>query len=297
MKIIPQAALLALFLASFPAFRPAVAQEMPSPAPAQGMHHLDVTRMATAPGDRTEPVPPVKKTADKIPDPVKTADKPPAPKALKPEEALKKTDTLVAWPYYTDLATVGNDTALESVLHQVQIDPGSVPPKGLLFIAKDLSERGRMDEAAFYYYAAQLRASFDQARFPPYSVEPVLAKKKDKRTEDQRGETPSPDTSAVLIDPHEPDTVLAMSIGPKISKWAMSDPSRLDTVMTKLRDWDAATPYAYLPDYDVSHAAPFEKWPQLLVQTRNDYFTRARQIAQGLTRLRPNAPAPSFGQR
>lgn len=252
-------------------------------APASGMRHMSVT------ADK-----PVAKSETTTSDTIKTAPvEKTSPKALKPQDALKKMEGLSEWPYYADLMTINNDTALEKVIRAVDIDPGSVPPKGLLYIAKALSERKRYEEAAFYFYAGQLRATFDMARFPPYELNDTK-KAVDKRTEDQRGQVP--EAQAVLINPHEPLSILALSIGSPVAKWAMADSARLDNVMTKVREWDLATPYAYLPDYDISHAAPFETWPQLLTKTRNDYFTRVRQISQGLNSVRPVDPTPNFSR-
>lgn len=262
---------------------PVLAQGAPS---SNGMRHMSVTTDAAKP-----PASSVEKKTDTAPA-VKPEEKP-APKALKPEDALKKTDTLTAWPYYTDLMTIGNDTALEKVIHSVTIDPGSVPPKGLFFLAKALSDRKRYEEAAFYYYAGQLRATFDMARFPPYQLNPSK-EDNDKRTEDQKGGPPS--APPEMVNPHDDLSMLALSIGQPIARWAMNDPTRLETVMMKVRDWDLATPYAYLPDYDISRPAPFETWPSLLSKTRSDYFTRVRQIAQGLTAVKPAAPTPSFSR-
>ncbi len=251
-----------------------------APAP---MRHMSVTR--TAPAS-------VEKEESKQPEKPQREEKP-APKALKPEDALKKTDTLTEWPYHADLMTIDNDTALGKVIRAVDLDPGSVPPKGLFYLAKALSDRKRYEEAAFYYYAGQLRATFDMARFPPYQLNET-ATKLDRRTEDQIGSVPEPD--AIVINPHEPISILALSIGSPIARWAMADAQRLDDLMAKVKIWDMATPYAYLPDYDISHAAPYEKWPALLTKTRNDYFTRVRQIARGLTAVRPVEPTPSFSR-
>ncbi|PZP53566.1 MAG: hypothetical protein DI586_10905 [Micavibrio aeruginosavorus] len=262
---------------------PAFAQNA-APAP---MRHMSITKTPAAKTSAPEPA----AEEDKAVAP--PAKESPAPKALKPQDALKKTDTLTDWPYYADLMTIDNDTALDKVIRAVDIDPGSVPPKGLFYLAKALSERKRYEEAAFYYYAGQLRATFDMARFPPYAPSET-AVKLDRRTEDQIGSVPKADT--VIINPHEPISILALSIGSPIARWAMADAARLDAVMEKVRLWDAATPYAYLPDYDLSHAAPFDKWPSLLTKTRNDYFTRVRQIARGLTAIRPVEPSPSFSR-
>ncbi len=281
----PQPHMLLLSLFALISVTPAFAQSEPmsEPSPSSlSMHHLSVT--TTPPVQKKEEAKPAEK-------PTPPEEEKPAPKALKTEDALKKTDTLVAWPYYTDLMTSNNDAAIDKVVHMIDIDPGSVPPKGLLYMAKALADRKRYEEAAFYYYAGQLRANFDMARFPPYSYEDKAAAS-DKRTEDQKGDVP--DAGPVLINPHEPLSMLAISIGAPISKWAMADPDRLDKVMDKVRAWDLATPYAYLPDYDISHARPFETWPQLLATARSDYFTRVRQISSGLKTVRPDTPAPSF---
>lgn len=265
---------------------PFSAYAMPSRQTATGMRHLSVT---ASPSPKSEPAAPAEK-------PVAPAaeEKPaPGPKALNPEDAVKKLDGLTEWPYYTDLMTIGNDTAIDTVIHQINIDPGAVPPKGLFYVAKALADRKQFEEAAFYFYAAQLRATFDMARFPPYELN-EKKNSQDKRTQDQIGDVPS--AAAVLINPHESLSMLALTIGAPVSRYAMADADRLDRIMTKVRQWDMATPYAYLPDYDTSHAVDFKEWPQLLVKTRNDYFTRVRQISRGLKTIQPIEPEPSFSR-
>lgn len=219
----------------------------------------------------------------------------PVVKALSPEDALKKTDTLVEWPYYADLMTIGNDTGLKKIIQMIDRDPGSVPPKGLFYAAKALSDKGEFEKAAFYFYAGQLRATFDMARFPPYTPQDKKPQM-DSRTQDQRGSVPARAEARekAQVNPHEAISMLALSIGQPIAKWAMAEPERLEKLMAEIREWDLATPYAYKPDYDISHAAPFETWPQLLTKTRNDYFTRVRQIAAGLRSVKPSAPSPNF---
>lgn len=246
------------------------------------MRHMSIT---AAPGEETKPGTEAASPAAPLTEKKTTA------KALTPQEALKKTDTLAEWPYYTDLMTIGNDTGVEKVIQIIDRDPGSVPPKGLLYAAKALSDRKDYERAAFYFYAGQLRATFDMTRFPPYIPDdrkPVI----DRRTEDQRGRTPAAEIE--VVNPHEAISVLALSIGQPIAKWAMADPDRLEKIMAEVREWDMATPYAYKPDYDISRPVPFETWPQLLTKTRNDYFTRVRQIAGGLRSVKPAAPSPTF---
>ena len=245
------------------------------------MRHMSIT---ASPSE--EPAPPKK---IETPQDQKTEET--SVKTLTPQEALKKTETLTEWPYYTDLMTIGNDTGIEKIIQIIDRDPGAVPPKGLLYAAKALSDRQDYERAAFYFYAGQLRATFDMARFPPYTPNDKKSML-DRRTQDQRGATPAPQIE--MINPHEAVSVLALSIGQPIARWAMADPARLEKIMGEVRDWDLATPYAYKPDYDISRPAPFETWPQLLTTTRNNYFTRVRQIAAGLRSVKPAAPAPSF---
>lgn len=263
---------------------PFTANAMSAPQTATGMRHLSVTNVPSA-KEETAPAPVAPDTTEKAPAL--------GPKALKPEDALKQLSGLTEWPYYTDLMTIGNDTAIDNIVHQINIDPGSVPPKGLFYVAKALSDRKKMEDAAFYFYAAQLRATFDMARFPAYN--PGDNKKtSDKRTQDQIGNVPS--SAPALINPHEPLSMLALSLGAPISRFAMADADRLDRIMNKVREWDLATPYAYLPDYDTSHAVDFKDWPALLTKTRNDYFTRVRQISRGLKTVQPVEPTPLFSQ-
>lgn len=255
-------------------------------APKPGLRHMDVTSTKPAPSPA-----PSTGQAEK-PAAIPSGTEAIRPKTLKPGEAVKKLEDLSQWPYLTDLMTPNSPKAIDDAIHKIQLDPGSVPPRALFYAAKALADQKKMADAAFYFYFAQLRATFDMARFPPYNPEDEKPKIKDSRTEDQRGQTAA--RTVKLVNPHESLSMLALSIGQPISKWAMQDPERLKSVMAQVRDFDLIIPYAYLPDYDTSHARPFKEWPALLDKTRDTYFTRVNQIANGLTTIRPSEPTPSF---
>jgi hypothetical protein len=251
---------------------------MCTPALAENaMRHVVVTPQSK------EPVvtPPTQKTD------VAPAAKPVVPKPLATDKIFIPYKDTKDWPELRAAMLITSDSELERVLSAVKAAPGEVPPSALFMIAKSLAEKNRMPEAAFYYYAAQLRASFDTIRFPIRAEvpPPVILKGK---VPDQAQTVPTGPPK--IINPHEQVDMLSRLAGESIGQWVMADPARLDKVITDVKAWDAATTYAYKLPYDVVFSQDEKTWPELLTTTRNDFFTRLTQISQALTSMRPTAP-------
>jgi hypothetical protein len=244
-------------------------------APAAGMKHMTVS-----PQNKEE-----KKTA---PEPVpETKAEAPARKALTVEQALVKPADLKNWSHMDEVVVLSKPEDVDKMIRIVEADPGAVPPTGLLFLAKALSDHKRMEEAALYFYVAQLRTAFDAARWPPRAdpeeVKRVLAEK--KKSSDQTGQVTGAGEPRYK-NPHNSVVLLSSAISEPISSWLFEDPARADIIMARVKEWDASAPYAYLPGYQLPEPVPFEEWGKILQPTRDGFFARMNEFISGLKKLK-----------
>lgn len=261
-----------------------VAQEMgggfPSPQPVQGMRHMEIT----------QPVEKIEKSAEADKEPVleREAAEPEAlPKIKKRdplplEKALVKLEELKAWPHLSDVAVAQSPEDVKKIVALIEEDPGAVPPQGLFMAAKALADQQKMEEAALYFFAAQLRMMFDVSRWPPRATKEELEAilKESKKNEDQK--TPSANSAPKIKNPHAFLSELARQTGSPIIKWTVADPDRLDKVLKEVKAWDESAPYLYLPGYEVGEATPFEQWEKSLPQIRALYFERMVAVSKGI---------------
>jgi hypothetical protein len=248
------------------------------PAAQAGMRHMTISPQKTG---EEKPAPQPAAPEEK---------KAPVRKALTAKQALVKPADLKTWSHMDEVVVLAKPDDISKMVRIVEADPGSVPPTGLLFLAKALSDQKRMEEAALYFYVAQLRATFDVARWPPRAnpedMKRILAEK--KKSSDQQGQVTG------VKEPryknyHESVVLLSSSISEPISRWLFEDPSRAEAVMAKVKEWDASAPYAYLPDYPLPEPVPFEEWSKILQPTRDGFFARMNEFISGLKKLKPAA--------
>lgn len=247
-----------------------------------GMKHM---RVATPPAAETPAAAPTPAPAA-APAEEKAATLP-ARKPLTIQEALIKQDDLKPWSRYAEIVSLSTPEEVDKMVRVVEADPGSVPPQALLFLARGLADQKRMEDAAVYYYLAQLRLSFDVARWPPRmspeDMKRVLADK--NKTQDQASKTVGSATPQIR-NPHEGVVVLASAIGGPITEWMLKEPERADKVMARVNAWDQSATYAYLPNYALPQATPFEEWPKMLPDIRANFFSRMDQFISGLKKIK-----------
>lgn len=255
-----------------------------APAPAQGM----MRHMTVVPSQNQEirPQTPIQPPAAS---PAPAAEEPHVPvrKRLTPETALKKPSELQDWSQLNAVLLMSGPDEVEKMVRIVEADPGAVPPQALFFLAKGLADIDRMEDAAVYYYVGQLRLAFDSGRWPPRPEETDIRRQEAerKKTEDQRSQIPQPGKRR-LKDPHSGVSAIAATIGAPITQWMLEDPTRADTVMTKVQAWDESAPYAYKPGYDVPKPVAFDDWPRLLEETRRGFYQRIGEFVTGLKKLK-----------
>lgn len=255
------------FIFSVMALMPAHAQMLQQKSYG-GMHHLQMN-------PKPAPQPQTPSIEDELSS--SQQDKEPATptyKALSPSEALVKPDDLETWNHLDEAALATSDLELQKLIHIIESDRGAVPPQGLFLAAKSLADRGMMEQAAVYLFVAQLRLEFDMARWPATpNKDDVKRRDQDKKkTADQA--LPNQNKTVRMDNPHAGVKNLGDQIGAPIIAWALKGQGRLDKVIQLTRTWDVSSPYAYLPNYDLTAPVPFEKWERLLTNTREGYFTR-----------------------
>lgn len=262
------------FLATFLITIPAYAQQ----SGYVGMHHL---KPKPAP---TSPAPAV---ADES-EPTEDTDIPTLPtyKPLSPKDALVKPEDLEKWNHMTEAALANTPVEIEALIHIIESDRGAVSPQGLFLAAKSLADKKMMQQAALYYFVGQLRLSFDEARWPATTNKEDVQRRaqENKKSPDQAA--PNLESAPRIDDPHQGIKSLSNQIGAPIISWVLKDKARMDKMIKQVKDWDASCVYAYLPDYDLSEPAPFEKWEKLLERTREDYFTQIIQWSNVMSKVR-----------
>lgn len=242
-----------------------------------GMHHL-------TPKPALQQIPSTEPTEAES----SNQDQPTAPvyKPLTPKEALVEPDDLEKWSHLDEAASAYSKENIAKLVHIIESDRGAVPPQGLFLAAKALSDSKHMEQAALYFFAGQLRLTFDVTRWPPRANKEDIKRltEGNKKTEDQSA--PNRDTSPRINNPHTGVSELANSIGSPILAWAMKNPKRLDNTLNKVREWDISAPYAYDPGYTVGESIPFEKWENTLTKVRTSYFSRMNELTKALGKMK-----------
>jgi hypothetical protein len=278
--------LLSAFLALFFSWD-SVAQEMgggfPTPQPIQGMRHMEITQPAEKEVEKAES--PVVAEGEKSTE--QGADSEDFPKIEKRaplplEKTLVKLEELKEWSHLSDVAVAQTPEDVKKIVMLIEENPGEVPPQGLFLAAKALADQKKMEEAALYFFAAQLRMMFDVSRWPPRATKEELEAilKESKKTSDQK--TPSANSAPQVKNPHAFLSELGRQIGSPIIKWTIANPDRLDKILADVKAWDESAPYLYLPGYDVGEATPFEQWGKSLPKIRALYFERMGAVSKGL---------------
>jgi hypothetical protein len=261
------------------------AQEMgggfPTPRPIQGMRHMEITQ----PAEKAEK--PAVSEGEK-PTTEEQATEPEALPKLKKrdplplEKTLVKLEELKEWSHLSDVAVAQSPEDVKKIVALIEENPGEVPPQGLFMAAKALADQQKMEEAALYFFAAQLRMRFDVSRWPPRATKEELEGilKESKKTNDQK--TPSAKSAPQVKNPHAFLSELAQQTGSPIIRWSIANPDRLDKVLADVKAWDESAPYLYLPGYDVGEATPFEQWEKSLPKIRALFFERMGAVSKGL---------------
>lgn len=113
-----------------------------------------------------------------------------------------------------DLMGIDLTQAQARAVDKVLATPERYSPVALYATARALFITGRKDEAARWFYSAQVRARFDATRCPDRSA-------------------------------RQATTILTQRFGPPINRYAFQSPERLKTAVHAALAWDRATPHHY----------------------------------------------------
>jgi hypothetical protein len=170
-------------------------------------------------------------------------------------------DTTLSTQTIRDLKD-GTAADRDKIIAKIEQEPDQYIPPVLYLISSFLFEEGKRDDAAFWFYAGQLRARYDANRCTNETAE-----------------------SAVRSLNHE--------FGGPINRYEISDPSKLETLIAKVVDWDRKTPHNYdqrwinlhckIASNDKALSVPRDQWNSIEERTRQEFqqqFESAVQKAQ-----------------
>jgi hypothetical protein len=241
-----------------------------------GMHHL-----------KTKPAPtPVAPPVEEKAEPEDEVPALPVYKAMLPKDALVKQEDLEKWDHMSDAALAHSDLEIHTLVHLIESDRGAIPPQGLFLAAKSLADRGMMEQASVYYFVGQLRLSFDMERWPAIHNKDDVKRRAEESKKSPDQAAPNLESSPRIDNPHQGIKNLGDQIGAPIISWVLKDPDRMDKMIRQVKQWDVSSPYAYLPDYELTDAIPFEKWDKLLVKTREMYFSQLTEWSKMMAKVR-----------
>lgn len=150
----------------------------------------------------------------------------------------------------------------KGAIAQVQEDPGSYQPPVLYALAAELFQRGRKDDAMYWFYLGQLRARSDANK----ALDPSAAGGVD---------------------------VLNQSVGAPINTHAFQSIPKLVQTVEKVASDDASLPRNYDPRWIALHGAdaftetklrfaPESRWTSINDETRRGYLSDFRAVIDSL---------------
>lgn len=130
----------------------------------------------------------------------------------------------------SDRLASGTPDTQKKALDEVLARPAATASIDLFLASAVALQQGRVEDAGFLLYAAQLRARVDLDRFPPKS---------------KGGDGPE-----TLI------AALSMQVGQAVNPALMREPKAFGDAVARLRAWDAIGPSAYDPGWEHGPAKP-----------------------------------------
>lgn len=157
-------------------------------------------------------------------------------------------------------AFIGSPQELRAVVDALAADTSLASPM-LLFMASNTAMRqGLIEQAAFLFYAAQIRGAFDFERYDVAS-------------------RPDGSNAATYLSFLKETT--GMSVNPAI----MREPARFAAVVARLEKWDVVpAPGAYYPEFEQAKGfkLPRERWTARGAEIKEDFLS---QFARPMARL------------
>lgn len=159
----------------------------------------------------------------------------------------------------------GSEQERDKTIAQVKATPSKFNPVVFYHMSKALFDKNEKDDAAFWFYAGQLRARYDANRCADISARSGVA-------------------------------VLNQQFGAPINQYAMKDLTKLESIVNKVAEFDAKTPHDYdhrwinlhgmgamLESMDGTErgkqalSLPESQWKAIEQKTRDDYMAGFKQ--------------------
>ncbi|HEU6437951.1 MAG TPA: hypothetical protein VE028_10900 [Nitratidesulfovibrio sp.] len=168
----------------------------------------------------------------------------------------------------------------DAAIREVLAKPQSVMPTVLYALSAALFAKGEKDDAAFWFYAGQLRARYDANRCADVSARQAVA-------------------------------VLNQNYGPPINQYAFQDIPKLKTLIPMVVEWEEKTPHDYdhrwinlhgmgammrsFSDDKAPHplSLPEADWPHIGQETREAYL---RGFNEAMEQMEARAAATPASQ-
>jgi hypothetical protein len=196
---------------------------------------------------------------------------------LLPAAATAQTHTVEPRGEYANIDTRAAREAIEALssgaperkartIAEVTAAPEKYAPPVFYALSRALFEQDKKDEAAFWYYAGQLRARFDAYRCADVSARQAVS-------------------------------LLNREYGGPINKHAMQDLAKLEALVERVVAWDRRTPHRYDHRWINLHgmgailsakegakpaplSLPEQDWPAIADKTRQDYLSGLRKAIE-----------------
>ncbi len=173
-----------------------------------------------------------------------------------------------------DTLKTGTPEAKEKLIADIKASSQNYAPPVLFLLSNILFEKGEKDDAAFWFYAGQLRGRFDANICADVSARQAIS-------------------------------VLNMTFGPPINQYALKDIPKLEKLVDKVVAWDEKTPYNYDHRWINLHgmgammsgldpkdqkkpelSLPKDQWEKIAADTRKTYSDQFHEAMKELEKRR-----------
>jgi hypothetical protein len=182
-----------------------------------------------------------------------------AQESVQPRGQFAQIDTRLANETIEVLEN-GNAEQQQRTIQRIKERPQNFAPPVFYVLSNVLFQRGEKDEAAFWYYAGQLRARFDANRCADVTARQAVRE-------------------------------LNQRFGSAINQYASQDLPKLEALIPRVMEWDRRTPHRYDHRWINLHgmdavrsgldarstpvtvlSAPEDEWEKIAEKTREDYL-------------------------
>ena len=187
---------------------------------------------------------------------------------VEPAESHRSIDTKLS---IDTIKKLKSESAEEraSTVKQILETPGNYAPPVLYLLSSVLFDEGRKDEAMFWFYAGQIRGTFDANRCADVSARQAIP-------------------------------TLNQLFSSRINQYAFQDVAKLKATVEKALEWDVKTEYKYDHRWINLHgmgaftgsggsalSLPKEEWDRIAKETRDKYRASFDEALKRLEKKKP----------